>query len=102
MESYTCTLSATAEWEDTVLDFIHIRCCPQCRCRGEAHRVVESRVTATPITERIALCAATAKALDDGVAGTAHVVCGVESGAAKRKKPGDVGPRTVLAVVYIT
>jgi hypothetical protein len=101
METYTCTLRPTAEWERTVLDFIHIRCCPQCRCKGEAHRVKEVQVEATPISERVALCAAVAKAMDDSTPGTAHVVRGVESGLAKRKQPGDHGPRTVLAMVYI-
>ena len=102
METYSCTICSTAEWEKTVLDFIHIRCCPQCTCTGEAHTVREISLDASPINERIALCAAMAKALDDKTPGVAHVVKGVESGFAKRKKPGDHGPRTVLAMVYIT
>lgn len=102
METYVCTIQPTAAWEKTVLDFIHIRCCPNCRCGGEAHTVVETRVESTPVSERTALCAAIAKAMDDGRTGTAHVVSGVESGFAKRKQPGDHGPRTVLAMVYIT
>lgn len=102
MIQHTCTIANTASWENTVLDFLHIRCTPGCPCGGEGHTVEITHIKDTPVNEHIALCAAAAKALDGNRPNTAYVVTGVESGHNKRKEPGDTGPRTVLAIVYIT